>query len=431
MVTIFRHTVRVWLILCLTLVAIGCQSGAPPDASEPPPTGTQRLTLWHSLPHEQVEVLQGIADEWASQQAGELRVELVRSPNEEALHQKLLAAVQSDMPPTLAFVRPPDIAAYVEADALLPLDTLAEEELAAGDAQDDYFTSFLDGVRYPQADNHLFAWPVHRHQTLLFVNRTRVEALGGAFPLSSGDELVELCAAHRAQGGSTCFAAFPSGTVAVLWVWSHGGKVVDVANEAPAFQGEAGKSVMRWLAALRALEGVHMVPTYDAMVDAFASGDTLFTFDSTQAIPTYEARINSAFDLAVVPPPSTDGEPVTLASGGNIAIFRSTPESQALAWSFLRFLTSTDVNYRWAQALGAYPVRRSALERLDAQWPADSRLRQAAEWLPFCRSEPLVAQWPAIEQLLAQAMINTINGQETPDAALAEAARRTEGLLKP
>ncbi len=426
----WRHTIRMALLLCIPCLLVACQGVASPAPTTSSPS-QRLLTLWHALPPKQARVLQDIADEWALRQGPDVRVRLERSPNEETLHQKLLAAIQTEMPPTLALVRPPDIATYVEADVLLPLDTLLEEESGEAVGDEDYYMHFFDSLRYPEAQNALYAWPVHRYQTLLFMNRTRVTELGGELPLDSWEEFVQLCAAHREAGGENCLAAFPTGSVALLWLWSHGGEVVDESGQEPAFLGEAGESAMRWLAALRAVDGLHQVPTHDAKVDAFVSSNTLFTFDSTAAIPMYQARINSAFDMAVIPPPSTNGEPVTLATGGNVAIFHSDPEMQEMAKDFLRFWTSTESNYRWAEALDAYPVRRSAMERLIAQWPKSSSLRQASEWLPFSRSKPLLAKLPEVEQALAEAMLSTINGQSTPQEALEEAVQRTQGLLQP
>lgn len=427
-----RSSVSGLFLLTLLGLLLGCTPAADAPTPVPPPSpaiGT--LTLWYALPEEQTPILQGLADEWASQQSPPVRVVLERSQDAGALHQKLLAAIQSQATPTLAFVQPPDIAAYVEADALLPLDPFLEGGTASLTEADlaDYYTQFFESVRYPKANNALYAWPVHRYQTLLFLNRTRALELGGTVPPTTWDDLVQLCAAHTAERPTLCMDAYPTGNVAVLWVWSHDGSIVDEAGEVPTFQGTGGQAVMQWLGALRAVDGVSQAPSYQAQMDAFAEGRTLFTFDSTEAIPLYEARINSAFDMMVLPPPSTNGTPITVATGGNVAIFRSDPATEALAWSFLRYWTDTEANYRWADALGAYPVRRSALVKLDEQWPDFSRLRQAAEWLPYARSEPLLAAWPEIEQALAQAMINTINGDETPEEALTEAARKAQGYL--
>lgn len=418
-------------LYCL-LFLTGCASTTPPttDTTLPP---ARTLHFWHSLTPEEAEILQGIADQWAAQQAEPVQIQLERSPDEEALHQKLLAAIQSEMPPQLAFVRPTNMGSYVQADALLPLDPLMEEGPLALQDEDraDFFTSFFDGLRPTRGDKTLYAWPTHRYQTLLFLNRTRALELGFEVPPPSWESLVQLCAAHREQGGESCLAAFPNGNIAVLWIWSHAGEVLDQQGKQPAFQGQAGQEVMQWLAALRAVEGVYQVPSYEAKVDAFVKGETLFTFESTAAIPTYEARINSAFDMSVLPPPSTTDKPVTYSTGGNVAILRSDPESERLAWSFLRYWTSSEVNLQWAEALGAYPVRRSALEALDSRWPEFSRLRQAAAWLPYSRCEPVTPNWPQIEKILAEAMINTINGQQIPEVALETAARRVQGLLIP
>jgi ABC-type glycerol-3-phosphate transport system substrate-binding protein len=428
-----RHILGVALLLWLVAGLVACQ--AQPGGvsllslSEPAPV----VSLWHALPREQAEVLDGLVNEWARRQGNDVQVQLERSVSEEALHQKLLAAIQTETMPTLAFVRPPDIAAYADADALVPLDPLlqegehplAEEELA------DYYPNFFEGLRYAKAGGGLYAWPVHRNQTLLFINRTRVNELGGVYPPRTWADLIRLCARHREQGGPSCMAAFPTGDVAVLWVWSHGGRVVDESGTEPAFQEKGGREVMQWLAELRALSGVYQTSSYEAKVDALSSGNTLFNFDSTASLPLYEERIGEDFELAILPPPSTTGSPVTVTTGGSVALFRTSPETQALAWDLLRFWTGPEANHQWADALGAYPVRRSVVEQLVQEWPEGSSLGQAAEWLPYARSEPLLAAWPQVEQALAQAMISVINGHEMPEAALRDAARRAHGFLQP
>jgi multiple sugar transport system substrate-binding protein len=428
-----RHIYRVALLLWLVAGLVACQ--VQPGGvnllplSEPTPV----VTLWHALPREQAEVLEGLMNEWARRQGNDTQVQLERSVSEEALHQKILAAIQTETVPALAFVRPPDIAAYADADALVPLDPLVEEgehplpeeELA------DYYPNFFEGLRYERAGGGLYAWPVHRDQTLLFINRTRVSELGGVYPPRTWADLVRLCALHREQGGASCMAAFPTGDVAVLWVWSHGGSIVDESGREPAFQEKGGQEVMQWLAELRALNGVYQTSSYEAKVDALASGNTLFNFDSTAALPLYEERIGGEFELVILPPPTTTDTPVTVATGGSVALFRTDAATQALAWDLLQFWTGPEANHQWADALGAYPVRRSVVEQMAQEWPEGSLLGQAAEWLPHARSEPLLAAWPQVEQALAQAMISVINGHEMPEVALRDAARRAHGFLQP
>lgn len=418
--------IALWLVAC---------SAAPPLtlSTEADESAERELTLWHALSTRDAAILQSIADEWAANQPEPVVVQLQRSVDEDTLHSKLTAAIQTDMPPHLAFVRAPDLGTYIDANALVRLDALMENGPGAlePDEVEDFFTNFWESVRYAQGTTGLYAWPVYRYETLLFLNRTRIEELGGKVPPSSWTAMTQTCAAHREQGGPRCMAAFPTADIALLMLWSVDGSLLNEMGDAPAFQEEAGQEVMTWLAEMRAIDGIFMVPSYDAKVEEFVDGRSIFTFDSTSAIPAYESRINSAFDMAVVPPPHTGDMPVTLATGGNIALFRSNQTTEALAWDFLRYLTSTDTNSRWAEALGAYPVRRSSLERMDRNWPEFSRLREASKWLDYARAEPAVREWPAVGQIFAEAMIQTINGQTTPESALGDAARRAQGLLTP
>lgn len=393
----------------------------PAEAATAVPSEERVLTLWHALPDEQSALLQQIADEWAAQQEG-VRVQL-EAPEE--LAQALrVASAEGETRPALAFVHLSDTLQYTEANLLLPLDSKVSEETSE---LADYYPEFLESIRDPKAplDNQLMAWPIHRYQTVLFMNNTRALEVGGQLPPTSWEMLKEACVAHLEEGGESCWAATPNATTALLLVASRNGTILDETGQEVTFEAPL-EEALGWIEELRALNGVYEATEEEAIV-AFTEGKTLFTFESTQAIPDYEAEINSAFEMLVFPAPSTGDTPVTVATGGNVAIFRSDSDTEALAWQFLKYWTSTESNARWADALGAVPVRRSALETLMTQSP-DSNQKKAAEWLPYVHVEPLIR--PQIEDALTEAMMNTILGVQTPAEAANQAANKANDYLK-
>ena len=139
-------------------------------AVAPPPT---TLTLWHTVTPQQADTLQVIADRWARQQTVPVQVSLQSISGAESMHQTLLAAIQTQQQPDLAFVRPSDLPQYAEADALLPLTNYWNSQSAGTRA--DYMETVLDSTHCPvQERTALLALPTHRNQTVLYVNTTRL-----------------------------------------------------------------------------------------------------------------------------------------------------------------------------------------------------------------------------------------------------------------
>ena len=411
--------------IALLLVACDSELAVPPLVAVPSTTSLSAtsdvdvLTFWHALPASEAQVLQNMVDEWGQKE--QVRVELSSVKDEETLHQFLLVAALQGTAPTLAFARPSDMAQYIKADALLPLDSLHEEQKWKDD--DSHFFDVLDYAE----DSRLYGWPIYRHQTLLFMNRSLVSQVGSVEP-TSWDDLLNTCAAFLEKGGNNCLAMYPERNAELLWLLSHSGHMVDETGKNVLFD-DTLKEVLDWLAELRALGGVYQAASYESQWDAFINGETLFTFDSTEAIPDYEARMNSAFDLAIVPHPFSGEAPITVATGGTVVAFRHDERENALAKEFMRQLTEESVNSRWARAFGEYPAQYRASAHVASNENEASPIQQGTQSLSDAGSEPMLVVWPQIKQVLAQAMLNVINGSQTPEEAYQEAILNAESYL--
>lgn len=408
--------------IALLLVACESELAVPPLVAVPSTTSLSAtsdvdvLTFWHALPNDEAQVLQDIVDEWAKKE--QVRVELSSVKDEETLHQLLLVATLQGTAPTLAFARPSDMAQYIKADALLPLDSLQKQ-----DEWEDEDSPFFDVLDYGE-DSRLYGWPIYHHQTLLFMNRSFASQVGGKVSPTSWQDLLNTCAAFLEKSEKTCLAMYPEGDVELLWFESLGGSIVDETGKNALFDDRL-REVLDWLAELQALGGVYQAASYESQWDAFINGETLFTFDSTEAIPDYEARKNSAFDLAIIPPPFSAEVRITVATGGTVVAFRHDERENALAKEFMRHLTEESINSRWARAFGGYPVEHRVVARIASNEASPS----AAQSLSDARSEPMLAVWPQIKQVLAQAMLDVINGSHTPEEAYQEATLKAEGYL--
>src|SRR5690606_33256251 len=122
--------------------------------------------------------------------------------------------------PDLAFVRVSDLPLYVEADATVPLNAF---HASLGDDDPERALATVDAAANCETgdESRLWAYPLHRYQTVLLVNRTQLtERLEIADPPSTWDELVSACDAHVSKNRYTCLSTLPTADMATLLFYS-------------------------------------------------------------------------------------------------------------------------------------------------------------------------------------------------------------------
>lgn len=419
-------------LLCLlvgTLLLTACTLPIPglpaptPEVEEP-----ITLTLWHTATPQEAQTLQRIADAWSRQQTRPVSIRLVAQAGEISLHEELLASIQTQTTPDLAFVRPGDLADYGDTDELIPLNRLWQG--LDKETQADYIETFFEAARCPSEESKtLLAWPVHQYETALYVNMDAVEEMGAKKAPETWTDFKEQCTAHTTATEYACMAAFPTADMATLLFWSHNNPIVDVEAQKATLTDSSALAALSELNDLRSANGVQLSAAYDGYVLDFTKGRTLFSIDRTDRLDEYESAIGDDFEWTVVPIPSDGDASHTLIRGGTIAIFRSDAEREALAADFLQYLTRPDVNERWAAAMDAFPVRQSALDHMLSLKP-DTHFAEAAALLDNAQSVPCVRNWDAIEASLAQAITNTLNGTSSPETALTASAQLADNVLR-
>jgi ABC-type glycerol-3-phosphate transport system substrate-binding protein len=152
---------------------------------------------------------------------------------------------------------------------------------------------------------------------------------------------------------------------------------------------------------------VNLPPPGESSQNRFASGQTIFYFAPSTARPIVEAAIGqyyaTPFELSMVPIPRFIG-PVALWTGPSLSLFRSSPEREAAAWAWMRWL--------------AEPTRVQAIAEMSGAWPSLMSLEgQISEnWGPFLAAawytEPSLAGYAFIRQELGFAIQDLLAGQD-------------------
>jgi len=169
-----------------------------------------------------------------------------------------------------------------------------------------------------------------------------------------------------------------------------------------------------------------------AFYGASESTPAILTFVRTRSLMTFASianwpdvrRFSVGFDLAAAPVPIAEGGRVPLG-GAQLTVLRGASDAERrAAFAFWRFLVEPQNLADWVEASYYIPVRRAALPLLDAFYAEDPNRAAALAQLELAVPRPRVASFDAWRGLLDDALERALRGNQSPEAALAEAQRR-------
>ena len=330
----------------------------------------------------------------------------------DALSEAVSSTLESDIHPDLLLAYGYQGNAWAgQADHFVDLIPYLQDPLWGMSSQDQ--ADFIPAFWQAEAKQGI-ALPALRSAAVLYYNQTWARELGFDSPPGSPAEFQkQACAAAQAlskdsihendgQGG-WIISTDPSAVMS--WLATFG------AEPAPA--GASGyqfdtPQVIRAFTFLRGLydQGCAWLPEDEPSEADFAARGGLFASGSSAAI-AFQAEAFSAANSTdiwtVIPYPVADGEPVVTAYGPSLFITSSTPEKQLAAWLLARWLTTPEVQARWSQQSGYFPVRSSAVASLRANSAMHQQWAAALPLLGSAQAEPEQASWRTVRWAVSDA----------------------------
>jgi multiple sugar transport system substrate-binding protein len=427
---------RLSLCLAALLAAlVGC--GEQRDTS---PSGKTVLDLWHSQKQQNEEALKEIVARF-NEQSADYEVRLHNLGSYTTLFQKARTTIQGGQLPDLCVAYPSMVAEFMEADAVLALDDyLKHPDTGLSEAErGDIFPTFLAVNRYPEFGNRLLSFPFTKSLLMLYYNADILRAAGHETLPATWSAFIQQCRDVKAKTDKMPFAYARDPSSYDGMVMSLGGTLVsEDGTDARLDSPEAGRAfeILHTLVS-EGLATVVPVASDDDRLH-FSTGRCAFILRSSTTRAYMREDIQDAagrdrFDWQMACPPVGEGQPkLTVLYGGNICIFKSTPERQRGAWEFIRYFISPAVTAEWAVRTGYLPVRRSAAEQpVYAEFLAEHpRNRTTFETIPHGVREPSVAGWQAIRQDILAMLTRVCKGQIAPQAAAAELDEQADAELE-
>ncbi|WP_420965409.1 extracellular solute-binding protein [Bradyrhizobium sp. B120] len=309
--------------------------------------------------------------------------------SDELLKQTLLRAVTSDLP-DISFPAKNHALRLVSGRIAQPL-----EDLAAADESWASFNPALAIRRIGEVDGRLYGVPFQISVPVCMVNIALAQRAGvdpNALP-QDWSGLLDLAKRITALGGGLVGGFFDLGAAWTFQalITAQGGQMATPDGRDVAFDGPVGTAAME---VLRGFGDAGMVDMTQAQaLQAFGAGTIGVLATSNNVLIGLEKQAAGRFAIATVPWPLTAPNGRVPAGGRMGVIFSKNRERQTAAWTFLRFMSSPEIQTLVVKATGAIPVDPEAVRGAEllgdfyAQHPNHQaglvRSRQLVGWYSY------------------------------------------------
>jgi sn-glycerol 3-phosphate transport system substrate-binding protein len=315
-----------------------------------------KISFWYSIGGSVKDTTEALIKEYNASQS-KYQIEGVFAGSYENSIQKLLAATASGDAPVLvhqAHVYAPQL---VDAGALLDLGKYISKD--KNFQRDQFIEPLFDANVYK---NKVYGIPFNCSTPIIYYNKDLFRKAGldpNKFPQTwDGVYAAAKKISALGDGVSGLSIDYGSGWILEGLVWEFGAGWIAKDNSKVLWDDKAHIDAVSYFKKMVDSKAV----IYKGGDTSFLSGKTAMFFYSCQGLANYIKRVN--FDLGVAPFPKGTQQSVPLG-GGSLYIFKNKPSAeQDGAWDFVKFLTSTKNQVRWAENTAYIAARKDSLKTL-------------------------------------------------------------------
>jgi len=274
----------------------------------------------------------------------------------------------------------------------------------------------VDGVR--------LGLPAQRTARLLLYNQSWARELGfDAPPATSSDFERQACAANKAlasdeDANNNALGGWLIDTDAATslgWMLAFGGGAQEETGY--RFLAPGNIDAFKFLKVLQQ-KGCAWVASPDTSVyDRFASRQALFATASLGELVDQSrsfGTLGNQDEWVVLPFPGKE-ESAFVVYGSSFVMFESDDTTQLASWLFMRWMLSSDVQARWVQSTGLFPLRGSMMDSLADYSKSHPQWAQAVQLLPTGTITPQLASWRLVRVMLEDGFRDMFDTIRHPD----------------
>ncbi len=413
-----------WRVVLASALAVA--AATVPIAAAGPVT----ITFWHGMSGVLLAPVDQLTADFNKLNPG-IVVQAQYQGNYGVLNQKLIAAVAAGNPPTISQVFPTWTDQLMRANAIVPMqrfirgsDGLSDEDLS------DIFSILRQSNTFGDV---MWTMPFNKSLYLLFYNVDLLKQNNLKVP-QTWDEFIDVAKAlTKEEGGRTVrygFVVRPTTDYFTTMMLTNGGSFLKAGGKEVNFNSKEGVEALQFLVDLvQKYKVAYVLPGF---ADAdFGAGKVAMYIATNPGLSFAKAATGGRFAVGLAPLPYKKSR-ATLLSGTDVAIMaKATPEQQVAAWKYIKFLTSTNGTTRWSIATFYMPVRRSGKDStlMRVYLRDNPEHRAGLDSLEFAKTEPSMAEWQEIRDIISDAVEQAILGKVTVQQALDAAAAKANKLL--
>ncbi len=361
----------------------------------------------------------------------DIQVEVLYTGNQFATRDKLMVAVAGGQPPHVALMDqfwPP---LMVSTGALVPI----KEFVDTASYFADYTPVSLDTVTI---DGQQWTMPFSMSNQILFYNKDlfREVGLDPEKPPTTWDELVEYGKlltrdvdgyGQTDQWGVNFTTRANIGSVYnfITFLWQAGGEIYNEDFTATAFNDEAAvEAVNFWID----LAHKHKILTLSPPQEGFEVGRIAMQYSSTSSIAQTAEKVDFDFGVAALP---AHKKMVTGVGGSSMGIFRTTPEQEAAAWTFVEWMSSEENNLEWSMTTGYTPLRKSVINSAEYQeyLAKNPYIQTAIAQSQYAKARPNQESYADVSRVLGIAVEEALYANTNPQRTLNNAVLEANGYI--
>ncbi len=419
---------RGFVLLMASLVFFGaCDRHASPE------TVVLRVANWGSPAVESgfLRLERELRREFERQHPG-VRVEVEMIPGEGQYAPKLIMMHLADSMPDVIHLDAASAAVFIDNGVLRDLMPIIR-----ADPQFDLERYFPNVVDIARRGDRLYAVPLDFTPMVLYYNRRLFAGAGLEEPPIDWTWNAFLAAARR-------LTVWPAGAPRptryglhftnwmpawILWLWTGGGDVLSPDGTRATGYLDSPQTIAAVQFLVDLIRKDRVAPNLDevaiAGVDLFRSQQAAMDLKGHWMLLDYRA---DGLDVGITLPPRKIDHPVTVMyeAGLSIPVRARHPE---LAWQYIRFMTSTQVQVRRLASGLAISANREAAEQLAAGNPLEQRFLKI---VPHARPPwgASVERYPYIEKLGTEMMEDILQGGVPVEQALRQTAKLMDAVLR-
>ncbi|MET3432288.1 sn-glycerol 3-phosphate transport system substrate-binding protein [Herbaspirillum seropedicae] len=351
---------------------------------------------------------------------------------------KALTAFKGGTPPTLAVLLSTDLFTLIDENAILPIDSLAS---SADDKK--WIAGFYKGfMENSQTEGKTWGIPFQRSTIVMYYNKALFKEAGlnpDKAP-ANWNEMVEAAqklTKRDAAGNVTQWGVKIPSTGFGYWMF----QAMTASNDTILMNSAGTKTYFDKPGAVQALQHWVDLTTKEKVMPAgsiewgttpedFLEQKAAMVWTTTGNLTNIRTNANFPFGVAMLPGIKHPGSPT---GGGNFYVFNKTsPAEQQAAMKFIRFATEPARAAQWSIATGYVAPRQDAwdtpeMKKYLQDVPAADVAR---EQMKYGVAELSTHDNQRVTKALNDNLQAALSGTKTPEAALKDAQREAERILR-